>query len=369
MMSNLSRGTTEVEESFATHTVTLLAILIGIVTFLAVIGNTLTIISFIKDAQLRVVYNVYIVNLAICDLLIGIVSMAFYSVYTLETFTWLFGDMFCKIWLCMDFTSNVETVFMMIILSWDRALLLAKGPSYSSSETKRIAMVKISISWVLAFVLYSPAIIGYDIWTGTDNIGEGECNVQFHSDFLFTLVTATLDFVIPLTCLCALNAYIFIKIRSRLRQHNKRQTRNTDHLSTTATTSQFNGETATSKGENSVSKNQSSPKYTELTLVPISVRREAKAAKSLALLVTVFFVLWGPYTIATIIASACGECIHQDIYEFLIWLLWSKAALNPFLYAYNSERFRNNYVKLLPCLKNKTNTITPSVVKTSSQNI
>ena len=365
-MSNITDGTTEVEDIFSTHTVTILAILISIVIFLAVIGNTLTIISFIKDAQLRVVYNMYIVNLAICDLFLGIVSMTFYAVYTLETFTWPFGDIFCKIWLCIDFTLCLETVFMMIILSWDRALLLAKGPSYSFRETKRIAVVKISISWVLAFVLYSPAIIGYDIWTGTDNVDEDDCDVQFASDVLLTSVTATLEFAIPLICLCALNAYIYIKIRSRLRQHNKMR-HITDHLSAPATTSQINGNTTPMASAVCVSTNEHTPKQTEA--VPITVRRETKAAKSLALLVAVFLVTWGPYTITTIIIAGCGECIHENFYEFLNWVLWAKAALNPFLYAYNSERFRQNYVKLLPCLKNKTNKITPSVVKTSSQNI
>ena len=78
-----------------------------------------------------------------------------------------------------------------------------------------------------------------------------------------------------------------------------------------------------------------------------TLRRDKKAARSLAILVFVYFVCWTPYTITTIIISFCEDCISEDLYEAFNWLLWVNSSLNPLLYAATSERFRENFKRLL----------------------
>jgi hypothetical protein len=60
----------------------------------AVIGNSLTILSFIRDKQLRTTYNIYLVNLAVADLMIATISMSIYLTYTLRRNVWLYGYLF-----------------------------------------------------------------------------------------------------------------------------------------------------------------------------------------------------------------------------------------------------------------------------------
>lgn len=40
-------------------------------------------------------------------------------------------------------------------------------------------------------------------------------------------------------------------------------------------------------------------------------------------------------TVSAIIISFCDSCVDGNLYEGFLWLLWSKASLNPFLYTYN----------------------------------
>jgi hypothetical protein len=74
-----------------------------------------------------------------------------------------------------------------------------------------------------------------------------------------------------------------------------------------------------------------------------------KAAKSLGILMFIFVLTWAPYTFLTLVISLCDNCICKPIYEEFIWFLWFKSAVNPFLYAWRSERFRDKFKHFLCC--------------------
>jgi hypothetical protein len=68
---------------------------------LGVGGNIMTMLAYIENLQHNKVYDFYIFNLAVMDLILCSVSMPLYKVYTLMDFTWSFGYWFCKVWLLM----------------------------------------------------------------------------------------------------------------------------------------------------------------------------------------------------------------------------------------------------------------------------
>lgn len=52
-------------------------------------------------------------------------------------------------------------------------------------------------------------------------------------------------------------------------------------------------------------------------------------------------------TVSAIIISFCDSYVDVTLYEAFIWLLWSKASLNPFLYTYNIARFAKNFQNII----------------------
>lgn len=64
-------------------------------------------------------------------------------------------------------------------------------------------------------------------------------------------------------------------------------------------------------------------------------------------LVVAMLIFWAPYSILTIIISSCNDCIDENLYKFFTWFVWIKSCVNPFLYAFNSPRFRKNFGQLL----------------------
>ena len=305
---------------------------------LAIVGNTLTIFSFIRDQHLRNTYNIYLVNLAVADLVIAVISMTIYLTYTLRKNTWVYGYDFCKVYSVLDYTACCVTVVLMNVISYDRLMLLKQGAMYYMNQTKKKAIVKIVICWMFGFLLYGPAIIGWDIWTGESVYEPGDCDVQFAHNKIYTTTTAVLEFFIPLFTLGLLNTLVIVEIR-RLR-HNKVHVQVKPTVKTIVAQSQSIA-TAAENIDASDTTGKSKQR---------STKKAHKAARALAILVITFFVTWAPYTITTVVMSFC-ECENIPMYETFTWILWFKSAFNPFLYAFSSIRFRENFVFFLSCGK------------------
>ncbi|XP_067660513.1 histamine H3 receptor-like [Haliotis asinina] len=332
----------------------------SVLILLAVVGNLLVIISYFRDKQLQTVHNLYILNLAIADLFIGAISMIFYADFTLKSWNWVFGRVFCKIWCVNDYTMCLMSVLLMLLLSLDRVILLRNGAEYIVKETKKVALVKIGIAWVIAFGIYGPCVIFWDIARGHSVVEDGDCEAEFFGDVYFSAYSTVCELVIPFVTLCALNILVFLAIRKRLKLFDK---------STKAKVSPINETKGANKEVTTISKTefersalQDSPQtqpnipgQRNENRLPqakhTSDRKDVKAAKSLAVLLAAFLLTWAPYTIANFISSRCDGCINNHLYEFFTWLLWAKSSINPFLYASQSRRFKDNFYRLLPFLK------------------
>ena len=113
------------------------------------IGNLLTIIAYFSDVNLRKrKQNIYIVNLAFTDLAVGLVSMPFYAIYTIKDFTWTFGPAFCKVWLVVDFWVCAESSLTVILISYDRYLMVRDGITYNQVQTTKRALCKVGVTWL-----------------------------------------------------------------------------------------------------------------------------------------------------------------------------------------------------------------------------
>ena len=108
------------DESWPQWIQVIIGIFLALLFITNIVGNTLTLVAFTKDRHLRTVQNYYIINLAVTDLIIGISSLPFYSVYTVMYFYWPFGYEFCKVWSVVDFWVCAESSLTIILISYDR---------------------------------------------------------------------------------------------------------------------------------------------------------------------------------------------------------------------------------------------------------
>uniref|UniRef100_A0A6I8NRW3 G-protein coupled receptors family 1 profile domain-containing protein n=1 Tax=Ornithorhynchus anatinus TaxID=9258 RepID=A0A6I8NRW3_ORNAN len=302
-----------------------LMILLALVT---VLGNALVIVAFIGDKNLRLRSNYFFLNLAISDFLVGAICIPLYIPYAL-TNRWPFGRGVCKFWLVIDYLSCTASAFNIVLISYDRYQSVYNAVLYRIHQglTTRATAQMVAV-WVLAFLVYGPAIVFWEHVKGRSNFSNGTCKVEFSSQWRFLVCASVLEFLIPILAVAYFNLHIYWSIRARRcaspascgdrppftwTQRRGRPPRNCPHKSR------------------------------------FKLLRDRKMAKSLSIILIVFAICWAPYSLFTIIRAASGKEDDDPWYNLAFWLMWLNSSVNPFLYPLCHKHFRKAFLKVLCC--------------------
>ncbi|XP_015673629.1 histamine H3 receptor [Protobothrops mucrosquamatus] len=374
---------------FSTTWTIALAVLMALLIVATVVGNALVMLAFVVDSSLRTQNNYFLLNLAISDFLVGAFCIPLYVPYVL-TGRWAFGKSFCKLWLVMDYLLCTTSVFNIVLISYDRFLSVTRAVSYRAQQgdTKR-AVFKMAMVWLLAFLLYGPAIISWEYISGRSIIPDGECYAEFFYNWYFLITASTIEFFTPFISVTFFNLSIYLNIQKRTKfrlevLHDSQNFVEETGMNTGPKLSMkccrweekdpgsltlpkwdipekdaggsINAKYSqdSNAGRKSSSKRNDKDWAANLSLEKQSVTqrfrltRDKKVAKSLAVIVGIFGLCWAPYTLLMIIRAAChGHCIPVYWYEASFWLLWVNSAINPVLYPLCHYSFRRAFVKLL----------------------
>ncbi|XP_052772667.1 octopamine receptor 1-like [Mya arenaria] len=82
-------------------------------------------------------------------------------------------------------------------------------------------------------------------------------------------------------------------------------------------------------------------------------KREAKAAKTLAIIVGAFIICWCPFFTIYLMGAFCHECVSEMVFAVFFWLGYCNSALNPCIYALFARDFRCAFKRLLLCRRRK----------------
>ncbi|EDL88828.1 histamine receptor H3, isoform CRA_d [Rattus norvegicus] len=74
-----------------------------------------------------------------------------------------------------------------------------------------------ALVWVLAFLLYGPAILSWEYLSGGSSIPEGHCYAEFFYNWYFLITASTLEFFTPFLSVTFFNLSIYLNIQRRTR--------------------------------------------------------------------------------------------------------------------------------------------------------
>ena len=135
--------------------------------------------------------------------MLGLVVLPFSAMYEIFTI-WIFGKVWCSIWLAVDVWMCTASILHLVIISLDRYIAVTHPITYPNLMTSKKAKLLILGAWIISFVVCFPPLVGWNdrsesptmeilrnIWSG--DFVNGTSGVYFVNKSLVALVNENSD--------------------------------------------------------------------------------------------------------------------------------------------------------------------------------
>ena len=306
------------------HLVWTETVLFTVVTVAAFFGNLSVCFAVYRNQRLRTLANMFVVALAVSDILISICCMPF-SVATLIRGRWVFGGNVCRFQGFAMFTCAMASLNTMGIIAISRYFCVVKPQKYIVLFTKKRILMYIGLVWCTAFVGSVPPHLfrngGYKFQPA-----KAMCMYTFETNIAYTVFIECVFISTPLAIITFCYAKVFYTV-SR---------------------------------SNQVFSQENNPQQLRANV------EEAKVTKTLATVMAGFAFCWLPIGIMDYIDAARGEpTLPRQAYLTYSFLAYLSSTINPLIYGATNRHFRREYkamVKKLLCFQSRRRTGVSEVV-------
>ena len=299
-----------------------------ILNVLSLAGNILIFISAYTNKRLRTATNLYIIALALSDLISALIVMPL-STGVLISGKWIYGDAICQLQAFASMFAIYVSSVTMGLTAVNRYTRMCKSDKqYKKWFSMKKSRMLLIFLWVfVACYIGIPRLVGlqrYDFVAGY-----AACSVMHLSKLgkkIHYGIVVVLFFLTPMTA----TIFCYAKVAKMIRQHNtsasatfklKRRSR-----ARVIIRRQFSGRNKFSA-------------------------HEIKLSKSLFVVVFAFMICWIPLWIIVILRrfpNLVGK-MPRNVELFCAFLFYLSNTINPFIYAGMNPAFRREFRKILLC--------------------
>ncbi|KAJ7365611.1 Melatonin- receptor [Desmophyllum pertusum] len=284
-----------------------MTVLFAVINVAAFFGNLSVCYAVYRNQRLRTLSNMFVVALAVSDILMSTCCMPF-SVVTLFRGKWVFGETFCRFHGFGVFTFGLASLHTMGIIAVSRYFCVVKPEKYIVLFKKQRALMYIAVVWCAALIGSVPPFLfkhgGFEFQPG-----KAMCLYTFDTNIAYTIFIECVYIGTPLTIITICYAKVFYTV-SR---------------------------------SNRVFSQENNPQ----PLLRANVE-EAKVTKTLAAVMVGFACCWLPVCIIDYIDAARGEpTLARQAYLTYGFLVYLSSSINPFIYGATNKYFRREYKAIL----------------------
>ncbi|CAL1616449.1 unnamed protein product [Knipowitschia caucasica] len=295
---------------------------------LCMMGNILVCLIVLENRRMRTVTNLFILNLAIADLLVGIFCVPITLVDNLIT-GWPFSKSVCKMSGFVQGVSVSASVFTLVAIAVERFRCIVYP--LLPKPTMLISKVAIVLIWVLAVAITTPTAIAltvelvpnhYMIYNNT-TIPLYSCFENFSNPKMSKVYTAVLFthiYLVPLTFITVMYGSIGVKLYSSIVANREPPLANR----TVQVRCRRNGQHMISQ-------------------------KKIRVIKMLIVVALLFLLSWLPLWTLLMMADFAGldrdqiDLLTSYIFPFAHWLAFSNSSVNPIIYGYYNENFKRGF--------------------------
>ncbi len=279
---------------------------------MAIFGNTLVCWAVHHNQRLRSVTNYFIVSLAVADFLVGSLAIPFaLTTNARRPKNNFFACLFMNSWVVILTQSSILSL---LAIALDRYFAVVSPFKYRRIATARRAAGVIAMTWILAFLIGSPPLLGWNL--GSEHPDEEDCVFTKVIDLRYMVYFNFFGFVLPpLLIMLFVYVRIFQAVKEQVVAISRTMVANDDEM-------------ARQRSALAV--------------------KEGRAAKLLAIVILLFAICWLPIHILNSITVFFGDDIVP--YEVLlpaIILSHANSAMNPIIYTVSNKDFRRTFKKLI----------------------
>ncbi|XP_043920019.1 5-hydroxytryptamine receptor 7-like [Protopterus annectens] len=325
-----------------------IGLVLSIITLMTIAGNSLVIISVCIVKKLRQPSNYLVVSLAAADLSVALAVMPFVTVTDLVGGEWLFGKVFCNVFIAMDVMCCTASIMTLCVISVDRYLGITRPLTYPARQNGSLMAKMVFIVWLLSASITIPPLFG---WAKNVTI-ERVCLIS--QDFGYTVYSTGVAFYIPMTVMLIMYYRIYKAAKISAEKH--KFVNIPKHYDQDGVYSMEEGIRAhhSSRRERAVEECATLSKLLKHERKNISIfKREQKAARTLGIIVGAFTFCWLPFfALSAARPFICGiqcSCMPLRLERTLLWLGYANSLINPLIYAFFNRDLRTTFWNLLRC--------------------
>nr|XP_020035154.1 C-C chemokine receptor type 3 [Castor canadensis] len=270
--------------------------LYSLVFTVGLLGNVVVVVILAKYRRLRIMANIYLLNLAISDLLF-LFTIPFWIHYVGHN-EWIFGHFMCKFLSGFYYLGLYSEIFFITLLTIDRYLAIVHAVFALRARTVTFGVITSITTWVLAGLAALPEFFSHEL---QGDFGESVCSPLYPEDDMdkwkhfHALRMNILGLALPLVVMAVCYSGI---IKTLLRCPNKKKN---------------------------------------------------KAIRLIFVIMVVFFIFWTPYNLVILLSAFqrvfldnnCEQNKQLDVaMQVTEVIAYTHCCVNPVIYAFVGERFR-----------------------------